>query len=646
MVNGRQSYKEKNDVNSNIDLSVIVPIYNVENYLPECIDSVIHQAGLRLEIILVDDGSTDRSGVIADQYAQKDNRIKVIHQKNKGVSAARNVGIDIVQGKYIAFVDSDDLIKEDSLSNLYHAAIRFQADIVMGKMEFGHTDGSMSYYKSVPKEMMYISYTGKEAFIQLMKTDSYRPMVCNYIYRRAFLKEIQAQFMIGITIHEDELWMPVVLCQALKTVIIDAEYYYYRQREQSAIYSTNTKKRIHDHILVTNLLFDFIDHFSGIDAELKSWMYVNILNRLQYTFSFLPKIKDTSYLMPLHQLDRYWKECPELMPEPQRKCNYYYHLAEKWLKAYTDWRTSEWVASIKQEWMSGKKMMLLFNSKPDLELSLKKEDVPSDWVITTDRRYLQEADVIVFHIPYLIQELENDIVKPEKQIWVGWYMEAENKYPELRNPEVTDLFDIWMSYKNDANVTYPFYKYDYINLFTQQLLRKPELNKALMVSSNTIYENTQQEYLKELMEYIEFDSYYDDLGPICQREPDYHQEKQNSYRSHKFVIAFEEFADADYVTDKFYDTLLAGAVPIYLGAPNIEEFAPGDNCFVDVRQFESPKSLADFIKKCYEDEQLYAKFFGWRNQPLRQSFLNKINEQKEHPLVRLCRKIDEINKNI
>ena len=92
--------------------------------------------------------------------------------------------------------------------------------------------------------------------------------------------------------------------------------------------------------------------------------------------------------------------------------------------------------------------------------------------------------------------------------------------------------------------------------------------------------------------------------------------------------------------------MLAGSVPIYLGAPNIEDFAPGDNCFVDVRQFESPESLADFIKRCYEDDQLYAKFFEWRNQPLRQSFLGKIKEQKEHPLVRLCQKVDEMNKNV
>lgn len=86
------------NVSHKIDLSVIIPVYNVENYLSECLDSAMCQTGFSLEMILVDDGSTDRSGVIADQYAQKDRRIKVVHQKNSGVSATRNTGLDIVQG--------------------------------------------------------------------------------------------------------------------------------------------------------------------------------------------------------------------------------------------------------------------------------------------------------------------------------------------------------------------------------------------------------------------------------------------------------------------------------------------------------------------------------------------------------------------
>lgn len=634
--------------NSTIDMSVIIPIYDVEDYLSECVDSVIHQADLCLEVILVNDGSTDRSGIIADEYARRDNRIKVIHQENGEASAARNAGLNVARGEYIAFIDSDDCLKENSLSKLYHEATKFQADVLMGQVEFGHSDGSMSYYRPVPKEMIDITYTGKEVFIQLMKTDSYRPMVWNYIYRRAFLEEIHARFVIGTTPHEDELWMPIVLCQAAKTIITDTEFYYYRQREESVMYSTHLKKRLNAYIRVTNLLFEFTDRydFSGADAELKSWMYINILDRLQYAFSFLSRIKDSSYVMPAHQLERYWKDCWEMTPEPQRICDYYYRRAEKWLKIYTDWQTSEWVASIRHEWMSGKKMMLLFNTKPALDLSLRKEDIPNDWIVTTDRRFLQEADVVIFHIPYLLYELENDIIKPEKQVWVGWYMEAEKNYPELKNPEITELFDIWMSYRVDANLVYLFYKYSYIHLFTRKSFKETPLNKTLLILSNLNYEKSQREYLEKLTECIDPDSYYDDLSPIGQVDLSRYLKKLHSCENYKFVIAFENAADTDYVTDVFYDPLLAGSVPIYLGAPNIEDFAPGDNCFVDVRQFESPESLADFIKRCYEDDQLYAKFFEWRNQPLRQSFLGKIKEQKEHPLVRLCQKVDEMNKNV
>ena len=118
------------------------------------------------------------------------------------------------------------------------------------------------------------------------------------------------------------------------------------------------------------------------------------------------------------------------------------------------------------------------------------------------------------------------------------------------------------------------------------------------------------------------------------------KEKLEILEKYKFVIAFEDAIERDYITDQFYDPLIANSVPIYIGAPNIVDFAPGENCFVDLRQFETPQLLANFIKDCCEDEHLYAKFFEWRTQPFKQSFQQKIIEQKEHPLVRLCRKAD------
>lgn len=102
------------------EISIIVPIYNVEKYLPKCIESILSQTFTNFELILVNDGSKDRSGIICDEYASKDNRIKVIHKENGGVSSARNSGVDLASGKYIGFVDPDDYIKKDMYERLHY----------------------------------------------------------------------------------------------------------------------------------------------------------------------------------------------------------------------------------------------------------------------------------------------------------------------------------------------------------------------------------------------------------------------------------------------------------------------------------------------------------------------------------------------
>ena len=104
-------------------ISVIVPIYKVENYLHRCVDSIINQTYTNLEIILVDDGSPDNCPMICDEYAKKDSRIRIVHKKNEGVAVARNVGIDIATGKYIMFVDSDDFIENDMIKSMLYDLI-------------------------------------------------------------------------------------------------------------------------------------------------------------------------------------------------------------------------------------------------------------------------------------------------------------------------------------------------------------------------------------------------------------------------------------------------------------------------------------------------------------------------------------------
>ena len=119
-------------------ISVIVPVYKVEKYLRECVDSILAQTYTNLEIILVDDGSPDNCGKICDEYAQNDSRIKVIHQENGGLSAARNAGLDIATGKYIGFVDSDDYAELNMFEELHKRIIENNADLsICGVKKFG-----------------------------------------------------------------------------------------------------------------------------------------------------------------------------------------------------------------------------------------------------------------------------------------------------------------------------------------------------------------------------------------------------------------------------------------------------------------------------------------------------------------------------
>ena len=172
-------------------ISVIVPIYNVEEYLPACIESILNQTYRDLEILLIDDGSTDNSGKICDEYAEKDKRCIVIHQQNKGLSGARNTGLDNAKGEYISFIDGDDYIHPQMLEILYEALLK------------GDYDFSMALYKEVyAKEQIQLisSYSFNEICRdQLMyglynssnKNNTYREMnfhaVWNKLYRRELI---------------------------------------------------------------------------------------------------------------------------------------------------------------------------------------------------------------------------------------------------------------------------------------------------------------------------------------------------------------------------------------------------------------------------------------------------------------------------
>lgn len=293
--------------------------------------------------------------------------------------------------------------------------------------------------------------------------------------------------------------------------------------------------------------------------------------------------------------------------------------------------------------MRNELLVLFYNTMFGLPLEYALEELPPGCQITTDRTLFRQADAVVFHLPDLARTLEVDeIEKPEGQLWVAWSLECEVNYPWMERKDIRDLFDLWMGYHSNDDIAYGYCKYGYLGKLQQPLKQLPDKNKTCMFISSPFNQSHRQEYLCELMKYTAIDSY----GAFCNnRKLDADAGRGTLLeviKDYKFVIAFENAIAVDYVTEKFYNPLIAGTVPVYLGAPNVYDFAPGENCFVDISLFDSPRILAEFINNCYEDDLEYHRFFEWREKPLLNGFVDHIERERGNPIVRLCLKLQQM----
>jgi len=187
-------------------VSVVIPVYNVEAYLCECVDSVLNQTMQDFEILLVDDGAMDSSGEICDRYGLQDDRIRVIHRPNGGLSEARNTGLDAAVGEYVYFLDSDDYIRADTLELLVNTAVREGADVVFFDAHVFFTDCEpdpkvYQYHRS----REYTTAHGRQMLTQLLDTDEYRTAVPLMMLRLEYMRGNHLRFRSGI-LHEDELF--------------------------------------------------------------------------------------------------------------------------------------------------------------------------------------------------------------------------------------------------------------------------------------------------------------------------------------------------------------------------------------------------------------------------------------------------------
>lgn len=226
-------------------VSIIVPIYNVEKYLEKCIHSILNQTYKNLEIILVDDGSPDRCGEICDQYAKKDGRIIVLHQKNRGLGAARNAGIARASGKYLLFIDSDDYVDAELAEKTVKLAEDENADIVIFdylavEAETGRED--LKGFKLRKNEIFSLREQPEALLIT--------PSACNKLYRRDLFLKTGMSYPEG-RYYEDLGTTPKLFLQAERMVYLDsAPLYYYILRNGSIIHSKNFEKNFQDKTFV------------------------------------------------------------------------------------------------------------------------------------------------------------------------------------------------------------------------------------------------------------------------------------------------------------------------------------------------------------------------------------------------------------
>lgn len=417
-------------------ISVIVPIYNVEKYLEKCVDSLLDQ-DIFLEVILINDGSTDSSGDIVDSYQKIDKRVKIIHQKNQGLSAARNIGLKYAKGEYVIFVDSDDWIERNSLKTMYNLIKETGSDMIIGGIRFCYPNGNNTEpFKQILEEYKNKSVIGKIWFSILFSHGTYYLMACNYMYKREWL--IEEDLMFENVIHEDELWTPVALSKAKKIVIVNNTFYNYRQRSGSIMHSLVGTDRLKSLLYIGYSLAIYSQNYTfEKNNEFKSWLWLDIYRIYFIAFDILCRIKDSSFILPKHHLYVLPKIYRKMDKNARMKAKKFYLLAKQSFRIHIHWRNH---SSIKKIYNPQKQDLVLLYNIPDTVI-VSYDTIPEQFFVTTDRKYFKKADSVFFNMSDLFINLEDDLNKPDNQHWVAW-LENENELNLfLRDEELHELFD-------------------------------------------------------------------------------------------------------------------------------------------------------------------------------------------------------------
>lgn len=272
-------------------VSIIIPVYNVEPYLHDALDSVIHQTYSNLEIIIIDDGSTDKSGKICDDFGKKDKRIHVIHQENKGLSTARNVGLDIITGKFVAFLDPDDAFDPEFIKKLVFATIQNHTDLALCKYTVHNTTNKLiRNKKEIPTPRIQSGIYDRVSMLQSLSDDTINTAVWNKLYNRELWDNIR--FPEGHVFEDGEIAYKIIN-QIKAAVVLNLPLYLHRKRAES-ITEALSWRILCDKILGASRVKTYIAD-NLIDVIPKETLYnaeIKYLNTLMTVYAKIPMVKD------------------------------------------------------------------------------------------------------------------------------------------------------------------------------------------------------------------------------------------------------------------------------------------------------------------------------------------------------------------
>ena len=300
-------------------VSVVVPVYNVEKYLSECLDSLLNQTCRQMEIICVNDGSTDGSPKILQEYAERDDRIIIVDQKNAGLSAARNAGIDRATGEYIYFLDSDDMIDAEAIDVLKKTADSERLDMLLFDrrtlFEDESMEGRFDDWRNIDKRSREYGETvsGMKLFAEMYDNHDYRPNATQLFTRRSFLEENGLRFYDGI-LHEDELFTFIALLKAKRATHRAYPFYQRRVRSNSIMTVPKTYEHFRGYFICFREMLVYAMN-QEFDREVEGALWNRILQMRRNAFSTyygLPKTEkkgicwtDDGFSHALFKMDEY-----------------------------------------------------------------------------------------------------------------------------------------------------------------------------------------------------------------------------------------------------------------------------------------------------------------------------------------------------